>query len=83
MKGLAEVIGYYEEPKDQYRSIFPEETGIPVKTVQLFFSPHSNKFVEVMEFKSIKVNLEFFLPELIKECEKKGVKFINHELHSL
>lgn len=65
-KGLEEVVGYYEEPKDQYRSIFPESTGIPVNTVNLSFSPHSNKSVEVMEFKSIKINLEVFLPELIK-----------------
>ena len=45
--------------------------------MRAFFSTNSHKYKDLLEFKTFKIHIPTFLDELIKECKKKEVKFIN------
>ena len=66
-------MAYLEEPEEKYDEIIPISTGIKKKTVRVYFSKHSNKYKDLMEFKTYRINIPVFLDELLQECKKLGV----------
>ena len=50
------------------------------KWVKIKFTTNTNKIKELMHFKTLKIDLKAFLPDLIGACKSLGVKFHQYSL---
>ena len=60
-KGLSYCLAYEDEPIEDFEKMLTSSIGISYKKVKVSFSKNSQKSKDLVEFKTIKINLREFL----------------------
>ena len=64
-KGLSYCLTYEDEPIEDFEKMLTRSIGIECKKVKVSFSKNSQKSKDLVEFKTIKINLRKFVRKIM------------------
>ena len=60
--GISKTLGYLEVSEERFEQMMPLSLGVKRKLVKVYFSPCSQRYKELIQYESIRINTPIFLP---------------------